>query len=45
MTAELNAATAAASPWEQATLSINGNKVAWGAELVLLRGQANEVTV
>ena len=45
MTAEPNAAIAAASPWEQATLSINGNKVEWGAELVLLRGQENEVTV
>ncbi|CAI8703939.1 hypothetical protein EMIT0196MI5_100133 [Pseudomonas sp. IT-196MI5] len=45
MTAKLNAATAAASPWEQATLSINDNKVEWGAELVLLRGQENDVTV
>jgi hypothetical protein len=45
MTAELNAATAAASPWEQATLLINGSKVEWGAELVLLRGQENDVTV
>ncbi|CAI8704040.1 hypothetical protein EMIT0196MI5_100135 [Pseudomonas sp. IT-196MI5] len=35
----------AESPWEQATLLINGNKVEWGAELVLLRGQTNEVTV
>jgi len=33
------------SPWEEATLSINGNKVEWGAELVLLRGQENDVTV
>lgn len=45
MTAELNAASAAASPWEQATLSINGKKVEWGAELVLLRGRESEVTV
>ncbi|PTR28265.1 hypothetical protein [Pseudomonas sp. GV085] len=35
----------AESPWEQATLLINGNKVEWGAELVLLRGQENAVTV
>jgi hypothetical protein len=45
MTAELKAVTAATSPWEKATLSINGKKVEWGAELVLLRGQENEVTV
>ncbi|WP_223528815.1 hypothetical protein [Pseudomonas sp. GL-R-19] len=45
MTAELNVATVAASPWEQATLSINGKEVKRGAELVLLRGQANDVTV
>ncbi|CAI8704144.1 Ig-like domain-containing protein [Pseudomonas sp. IT-196MI5] len=35
----------AESPWEQATLLINDNKVEWGAELVLLRGQENDVTV
>jgi hypothetical protein len=45
MIAELNVASAATSPWEQATLSINGRKVEWGAELVLLRGQENVVTV
>lgn len=45
MTTELKAATAASSPWEQATLFINGKKVEWGAELVLLRGQESEVTV
>ncbi|MBV7545964.1 hypothetical protein KW849_06555 [Pseudomonas sp. PDM26] len=33
------------SPWEQATLLINGKKVEWRAELFLLRGQANDVTV
>jgi hypothetical protein len=45
MTTGQNAATVATSPWEQATLLINGKKVEWGAELVLLRGQANDVTV
>ncbi|KPU60012.1 hypothetical protein AN403_4250 [Pseudomonas fluorescens] len=45
MATELKAATAAPSPWEQATLLINGKKVEWGAELVLLRGQVNDVTV
>ncbi|WP_413704623.1 hypothetical protein [Pseudomonas sp. Pseusp16] len=45
MTTELKVATAAPSPWEQATLFINGKQVEWGAELVLLRGQENEVTV
>lgn len=45
MTAEIKAATTESSPWEQATLFINGKKVEWGAELVLLRGQQNEVTV
>ncbi|WP_223528818.1 hypothetical protein [Pseudomonas sp. GL-R-19] len=33
------------SPWERATLSINGKKVEWGAELFLLRGQESDVTV
>lgn len=45
MTAELKAVTAATNPWEQATLLVNGKKVEWGAELVLLRGQQNDVTV
>jgi hypothetical protein len=45
MSTELKDATAAPSPWEQATLFINGKKVEWRAELVLLRGQENEVTV
>ncbi|WP_205885963.1 hypothetical protein [Pseudomonas laurylsulfativorans] len=45
MTIELNTATAAPSPWEQATLLINGQKVEWGTELVLFRGQESEVTV
>ncbi|WP_181432036.1 hypothetical protein [Pseudomonas jessenii] len=45
MTTELKAATAEPSPWEQATLFINGTKVEWGAELVLFRGQESEVTV
>lgn len=45
MATELKAATVVTSPWEQATLFINGKKVEWGAELVLLRGQENEVTV
>jgi len=45
MITELKAAAAAKSPWKQATLSINGNKVEWGAKLVLLLGQENVVTV
>ncbi|KPU59971.1 hypothetical protein AN403_4248 [Pseudomonas fluorescens] len=45
MTAEQKAASVALSPWKQAKLSINGKQVEWGAELVLLRGQENEVTV
>jgi hypothetical protein len=45
MTAELTTVTAAASPWEPATLWINGKKVERGAKLVLLRGQENEVMV
>jgi hypothetical protein len=45
MTTGLKAATAVTSPWEQATLFINGKQVEWGAELVLRRGQENEVTV
>lgn len=45
MTTELKPACAATSPWEQATLLINGKQVEWGAELVLLRGQENEVTL
>ncbi|MGO4309731.1 hypothetical protein AB4Z35_07585 [Pseudomonas sp. KB_15] len=45
MSTELKDATAAPSRWEQATLFINGKKVEWRAELVLLRGQENEVTV
>ena len=45
MSTELKDATAAPSPWEQASLFINGKKVEWRAELVLLRGQENEVTV
>ncbi|MBV7570662.1 hypothetical protein [Pseudomonas sp. PDM27] len=45
MTDELKAATVASSPWKQATLSINGNKVEGGAEPVLLRGRGNVVTV
>ncbi|MFS2201930.1 hypothetical protein [Pseudomonas sp. Pseusp3] len=45
MTTGLKAATAVTSPWEQATLFINGKQVEWGVELVLRRGQENEVTV
>jgi hypothetical protein len=45
MTTELKAAIAVSSPWEQATLWVNHKQVAWGAELVLLRGQENIVTV
>ena len=45
MTTESKAAIAAPSPWEQATLLINGKKVERGAELVLFRGQESEVTV
>jgi len=45
MTNELNTVTVAPSPWEQATLLINGKKVEWGAEPVLLRGQENVVAV
>ena len=45
MSDELKAATVAPSPWDQATLSINGNKVDWGTAPVLLRGQENVVTV
>jgi len=45
MSTELKDATAAPSPWEQATLFINGKKVEWRAELVLLREQEYEVTV
>ncbi|WP_429393509.1 Ig-like domain-containing protein [Pseudomonas laurylsulfatiphila] len=45
MTTELKAATAVSNPWKQATLFINGKKVEWDAEPVLLRGRENEVTV
>ena len=45
MTTKLEAVTAVSSPWEQATLWINDKPVEWGAELVLLRGQENDVTV
>ncbi|VVP80671.1 hypothetical protein PS934_00678 [Pseudomonas fluorescens] len=45
MTANLKAATAATSPWEDATLLINGKKVEWGAKPVFIRGQVNDVTV
>ena len=45
MTTKTNVTTKAASSWEQATLFINDNKVEWGAELVLLRGQVNTVRV
>ena len=45
MTTGPKAATAVTSPWEQATLSINGKQVEWGGKFVLLRGQENEVTV
>jgi hypothetical protein len=45
MTTELKAAFAVSSPWEQATLWVNDQKVAWGAKLVLLRGQENDVKV
>jgi len=45
MPSVLNDATAVKSPWEEATLVINGNTVKWGAELVLLRGQENSITV
>jgi hypothetical protein len=45
MTDELKAASVASSPWDQATLLINGNKVEWGTAPVLLRGQENVVTV
>ncbi len=45
MTTHLKNTLVAASPWEQATLLINGKKVEWRAEFVLLRGQENAVTV
>jgi len=45
MMTELKVAAAASSPWKQATLSINGKKVQWGAKLVLLLGQENVVTL
>ena len=45
MTTNLKAAIAATSPWEDATLLINGKKVEWGAKPVFLRGQVNDVTV
>ncbi|MBV7570661.1 hypothetical protein [Pseudomonas sp. PDM27] len=45
MTDELKAVAVASSPWEQATLLINGKKVEGGAEPVLLRGRGNVVTV
>ncbi|PVZ53827.1 hypothetical protein C9422_27265, partial [Pseudomonas sp. B1(2018)] len=45
MTTEQKAAATVKSPWKQATLLINGKKVEWGAEPVLLRGQVNDVTV
>ena len=45
MTTKLEAVTAVSSPWEQATLWINNKPVEWGAELVLLRGQENDVRV
>lgn len=45
MTTNLKAATAATSPWEDATLLINGKKVEWGAKPVFLRGQVNDVAV
>ena len=45
MTSESNAAIAVTSPWDQATLLINGKEVERGAKVVLLRGQVNVVTV
>jgi len=45
MTTHLKNSQAASSPWEQATLLINGSIVHWGAELVLLRGQENIISV
>jgi hypothetical protein len=33
------------SPWEQATLTVNGAEVEFGLPLALIRGQANEITV
>ena len=33
------------SPWKQATLWVNGNKVEWNTELILIRGQDNDVSV
>ena len=33
------------SPWEQATLTVNGNVVGWNEPILLLRGQASDVTV
>lgn len=33
------------SPWKQATLFVNGNEVPWNTAIMLLRGQANDVTV
>ena len=35
----------ASSPWEQASLSVNGNAVKFGDPVVLIRGQANGVVV
>jgi len=45
MTSESKAATAVTSPWDEATLLINGNKVEGNAKVVLLREQVNVVTV
>lgn len=45
MSTELETTIAAENPWKQATLWINGNKVQWNAELMLLRGQENDVSV
>jgi hypothetical protein len=33
------------SPWKQASLWVNENKVEWGAEIILVRGQDNDVRV
>ncbi|WP_178120676.1 hypothetical protein [Pseudomonas sp. PB101] len=45
MTTKSNAVATVSNPWERATLWINDKQVEWGAELVLLRGEENDVTV
>lgn len=35
----------AESPWKLATLRVNGQKIEWNTEILLLRGEDNEVTI